>query len=55
VPAIEKIGIKFHASTVLLGGASQIANGNIAAGVVKDFIGSRHLFVLAPQTMLTKK
>src|SRR5204863_1291861 len=44
VPAIEKIGIKLHASPVFLDRAAQIADGYVAAGVVKNVGWRCHLF-----------
>src|SRR5262249_481408 len=43
VPAIEKIGIKLHAKPILLDRAAQIADGDVAAGVVKNFVRCLHL------------
>jgi hypothetical protein len=55
MPAIEKIGIKLHASPVLLDRAVQIANGKVAAGVVKNVGWRCHLFFLAQHPTVTKK
>jgi len=44
MPAIEKIGIKLHAPPVLLDRAIQIADGNVAAGIVKNLVGRLHFY-----------
>ena len=42
MPAIEKIRIKLYASPVLLDRAGQIANGNVAARIIKNVINGLH-------------
>src|SRR6516165_4839213 len=42
VPAVEEIGIDIYAAPIFRHGVFQIANGEIAVGVVKDFVACRH-------------
>src|SRR5262249_18854044 len=50
MPAIEKIRIKLYAPPVLLDRAVQIADGNVAAGLVKNLVGTllRHSSSFSP-------
>ena len=49
VPAIEKVWIELYASLILLDRAVQVADSNVATGVVKNFVG-RLSFTLATAT-----
>ena len=49
VPAIEKVWIELYASLVLLHRAIQVADSDVAAGVVKNFGGRLHLLSERPR------
>src|SRR5262249_46741062 len=50
VPAVEEFGIHLNTTPVFLHGAFQIAYGEIAVRVVKEFVERFHLFSLAQPT-----